>query len=115
MKPPAHGISHHNLSKMSYCIRFRSGTDVSPLDIPDDDQILLLAVIHGLLKGGQPFNTELLVHCNLRLHCRNQIVDAINDSLIILPDCFRRTLQSLPVLSKGFLLDMLRYKLHGRV
>ena len=55
-------------AQMSYRVCFGSGSDIAALDIADDDQAFFLTIIHSLLKCHHAGNTELLIHCHLRLH-----------------------------------------------
>ena len=100
---------------MSYCIRFGSRTDIASLNITDHNKALFLAVINCLLKCDHSGDTELLIHSYLRLYCRNQIINGIHNSLIILPDCFSCALQGLAKFSEGFLADVLRNEFHHRI
>ena len=100
---------------MSNCICRRSRPDITTLDITDHDKTFLLTVIHGLLEGDHARNTKLLIHCNLRLYGRNQIIYRINDSLIVLPDCLCCSFQSLSILLKCFLRQMLRHIAKHRI
>ena len=115
VKSSAHGTAHLHLSQMAHRIGFRCRTDITALDITDDHQPFLLTIFHGLLEGDKPFHAELLIHGDLRLHRRDQIVDGIHDRLVIQPDRLCRSLHRLPVLRISLLLYMLRHELQNRI
>ena len=75
-------------SEMSGRIGCGCGTDIPTLYISDHNQIFLVAVIYRLLECRYTGHTKLLIHRDLRLHCRNQVVCCINNSFIVLPDGF---------------------------
>ena len=78
-------------SNMTNRIGFRSRTNVSSLDISDDNKTFALRIVTSLFEGFHSLNTKLLIHSNLWLHCRNQVISCINNALIELPDCFAGT------------------------
>ena len=84
--------SHADLAEMSDRIRFRSGSNVAALDVADHDKSLFLTVVHSLLEGNQSGDPKLLIHGDLRLYGRHQVINGIHDALIILPDGFCRAL-----------------------
>ena len=75
-------------SEMSGRIGCGCGTDIPTLYISDHNQIFLVAVIYRLLECRYTCHTKLLIHRDLRLHCRNQVVCCIDNSFIVLPDGF---------------------------
>jgi hypothetical protein len=93
---------------MSGGISCRCGADVSSLHVADDHQALLPAVVHGPLIYDQSLDPKLLVHGNLGLHRRDQIIGMVHDLFVKLPHCLSRTLQSLAVFLQGAFPDMLR-------
>ena len=101
--------SYLDFSKMSGCISCGSRTDISTLYITDHYQIFLMTIINGFLECFQTFHTKLLIHGDLRLYCRDQIVSAVDDLLVVLPDGICGTFQCLSILIKRFFLNMLRY------
>ena len=107
--------SHLYFSDMSCCVSRRSRSDVSALDIANDYQPLLLTVIHSLFKRHKPRDPKLLVHRNLRLHCRDQIIGLVHNFFIELPDGLRCSFQRLAVLCIRFFLYMLRHIAEHRV
>ena len=100
--------SHFNASQMSHCIRCGSRTDISTFDISDHHQIFGFTVIHCLFERLDSRNSELLIHRDLRLHCRNQIICLVHNLFVKLPDCFCRPFQCLSEFSKCFFLHVLR-------
>ena len=85
------------LSQMPHRVSLRGGADISPLDVSDHHKILLLAVIHSALECDKTGNPELLIHGNLRLHCRYQIINVIHDLLVELKDRLPGPFQRLSV------------------
>ena len=100
---------------MAHRICGRSGTNVAALDIADDYQVFGFAVIDGLLICLQALDTELLIHGDLRLYRRNQVVGLVHDLLVELPDGLCCSLQGLAVLRERLLLDVLRNVVQHRI
>ena len=100
--------SHFNASQMSHCICCGCRTDISTLDISDHHQVFGLTIIHCLFERLDPRHSKLLIHGDLRLYCRDQIIRLVHDFFIELPDCFCCSFQSLPEFSKCFFLYVLR-------
>ena len=103
------------MAQMSYCIGCRCGTDIATLDISDHNQAFGFTVINCFLECLKSFNSKLLIHCDLRFYCRDQIICCIYNSFIILPDCLSCAFQCLTEFCKSFLLDMLRNIIQHRI
>ena len=71
--------------QMTSGVCLRSGSDVASLDVSDHDQPFGPAVSNGLLVGDHSGNTELLIHCHLRLHGGDQLINRVHDRLVELP------------------------------
>ena len=71
--------------------------------------ILGFTVVYCLLICLQSLDTELLVHGDLRLYCRDQIIGLVYDFFIKLPDSLCRPFQSLAILCERLFLDVLRH------
>ena len=100
---------------MSDRIGFGSGTDIAALYIADDNQSFFPAVIYRTLIYEEPFNAELFIHRNLRLHRRNQIADMVYNLFVESPDSFRRPFHCFAVFRKSLLLQMLRNIFQHRI
>ena len=83
------------------------GTDISSLGIADDNQPLSLTVVYSLFIHFQPLNAKLLVHGNLRLYGRDQIVCSVHNCFVKFPDGICRPFQSLAVPVKRLLQQIL--------
>ncbi len=79
-------LPHLHLSQMPRGISGGSRADIAALYIADHNQILFVAVIHRPPEHRKPRQPKLLVHGNLRLHRRNQIIHGVHNRLIKLPD-----------------------------
>ena len=108
IKGRAHAVSNLYLAQVSCCIGCRGRTDIASLCITDNKKSLILAIANGFLIYLQSFNTELLIHGNLRLYRRNQIKSVIHNLLIEIPDRICRSLQSLTEVSERLFQNMLR-------
>ena len=71
---------------MAYCVSCGGGADIASLDVADDYQIFFLTIIDGLLESDETFDTELLVHGDLRFHRRDQVINMVDDLFVVLPD-----------------------------
>ena len=88
---------------MASCIGFRSRTDIASLNITNNNQILLTAILYCSVKCFQSRQPKLFIHSNLRLYSRNQIINSIYNCLVELPDGFSSTFQCLTIFIKRFL------------
>ena len=104
-----------HLTQMCRRICRRGRTNITALNITNDNQPFFLTIIDRSLKHRKSWNPKLLIHRNLRLYRRNQIVNIINNFLIKKPNRFCRPLKRLALFFKRRFLDMLWYKLHHRV
>ena len=93
----------------------RSRADIAALDVADYHKPFFLTVINCFLERDKPGNTELLVHRNLRLDSRNQIIGLIYDSLVVKPHCLRCAFERLALFGKSRFLDVVGDELHCRV
>ena len=84
--------SHIDLSKMCNRIGSRCGAYITPLDISYNNKVLLLCIFNSTIKRSKTRNSELLIHGNLWLHGRDDIVCLINYLLVKLPDSLRSSL-----------------------
>ena len=100
---------------MAYGICFGSGTYIAPLYIPNNNKVTVLAVINRFLKGDKAGDSELLVHGDLGLYCRDQIIYGINYPLVVLPYGLACTFKGLSVFLKSRFFYMGRYIFHHRV
>ena len=100
---------------MASCIGFRSRTDIASLNITNNNQILLTAILYCSMKCFQSRQPKLFIHSNLRLYSRNQIINSIYNRLVELPDGFSSTFQCLTIFIKRLLLNMFRYKCQIRI
>ena len=107
--------AHLYFSKMSNRVSCGSRSDISAFDVSDDYQSFFMTVIHGLLKRLQSLDSKLLIHSDLWLYRRNQIIGCIHDSFIVLPDCLCSSLQGLPILCKCFFCNVFRHIRKHRV
>ncbi len=71
---------------MCFGIGSGRGTDISALDIADDDQAFLPAVSDRPVINSQSRKAELFVHRDLRFDSGNYVINGVHDSLIELPD-----------------------------
>ena len=78
--------SHLYFPQMAYCVSCGGGADIASLDVADDYQIFFLTIIDGLLESDETFDTELLVHGDLRFHRRDQVINMVDDLFVVLPD-----------------------------
>ena len=90
-------------------------SDIPALYVPDHAKALLFAQVYCLFESGETGNAELLIHCDLRLHGRNQIRAGFHDTDIEAINDFRRCFQRLAVLRENFLLYMIRHKREHRI
>ena len=95
-----------HMSQMAYRIGCRCRADIASFNVADHYQIFFPAVIYGSLICHKSRNAKLFIHCDLRFYCRDQIMDSVYDSLIKLPDCFCRALQSFAKFCKCLFLNL---------
>jgi hypothetical protein len=76
-----------HFTNMSYRICSRCRPDISALNITNNNKTFLLTIVNCFLECCQTWNTKLLVHSDLWLYCRDQIMCCIYDSLVKLPNC----------------------------
>ena len=111
-KSSPNGVSHRctdlHLTKM--CCRISCGgrADIPTLHITDHNESFFVAVVHRSLESCKTRNSELLIHRNLRLHCRDQIIYFIYNRLIVLPYSLGRTFQRLAIFLKRSCLYLFR-------
>ena len=71
--------AHGNLAKVGTCIGFGGRADIVPLAVEDDDQVLLLGVFDGGMKGSEPLGSIGLVKGRLELDGWDEGRDDIDD------------------------------------
>ncbi len=86
-----------DLTKMSNCIGFGCGSDITTLNIADDKKALRMCIVNRLLESHQSGDTELFVHGNLGLHSRNQISYSIHNGTVETENCICSSFQGLTV------------------
>ena len=103
-----HHCADLHLTKMCCCISCGGRADIPTLHITDHNESFFVAVVHRSLKSCKTRNSELLIHRNLRLHCRDQIIYFIYNRLIVLPYSLGRTFQRLAIFLKCSCLYLFR-------
>ena len=96
-------------AEMSHGIGFGSGTDVSALDIADDNEALLFTIFHRPVKRLQPGDAELLVHGDLGLYGGHEVTDRVHESPVVEPDGFCSALERLAEFVKCLFFQIIRY------
>src|SRR5208337_2853209 len=71
--------THGYLAKVGTCIGFGGRADIVPLAVEDDDQVFLLGVFDGGMKGTQPLRSIGLVEGRLELDGGDEGRDDIDD------------------------------------
>ncbi len=108
-------ILYRRASDMSRRVSLRRGSDVTALDVAYNDQSLGAGIFYRPYICRHTSRAIHLIHGNLRLDCRNQIIDRVNDLLVETEKGFRRAFRRLSVLRVCFLLNVFRNHIQTRV